>query len=375
MPPLPRFRFGANSAAPYAQPPPRRLPIMTCGTRFLARLSSFVVGAALVLFGSPAPLGAQGQATTGIIRGVVTDPNGAPVANATVILHEGQTNFTRTLTTDAAGNFTGTLLPLGTYDVTARSVGYAEVKRTGIALGVGETVALRLPLAAVTLAAVTVEATQPVVNVTQSAAATPLDAAAVTGLPNNGRNFINLTLLTPNVAIVQGPDGDELTVAGQRGIHNNVSVDGADFNNPFFGEQRGGQRPAFTFNLDSVKEMVVVADGANAEFGRSQSGFVNVITKSGTNDLHGTAHFVSKPDSLASRAKNPNGTLAPDFDSTQNQLGFTVGGPFVRDKVFYFGALDIQKANSTKQKDPARIEQRVVDAFAKLGSPNENGAI
>ncbi len=215
---------------------------MTCGIRFLARLSSLVVGAALVLYASPAPLVAQGQATTGIIRGVVTDPNGAPVANASVILHEAQTNFTRTLTTDAGGNFTGTLLPLGTYDVTARSVGYAEVKRTGIALGVGETVALRLPLAAVTLAAVTVEATRPVVDVTKAESSTPLAADVVSGLPNNGRNYLNLTLLTPNVAIVQGPDGDELTVAGQRGIHNNVAVDGADFNNPFFGEQRGIRR-------------------------------------------------------------------------------------------------------------------------------------
>src|SRR5437762_605675 len=354
MPPLPRFRFGANSAAPYAQPPPRRLPIMTCGTRFLARLSSFVVGAALVLFGSPAPLGAQGQATTGIIRGVVTDPNGAPVANATVILHEGQTNFTRTLTTDAAGNFTGTLLPLGTYDVTARSVGYAEVKRTGIALGVGETVALRLPLAAVTLAAVTVEATQPVVNVTQSAAATPLSAEAVTGLPNNGRNFINLTLLTPNVAIVQGPDGDELTVAGQRGIHNNVSVDGADFNNPFFGEQRGGQRPAFTFNLDAVQDFVVVADGANAEFGRSSGGFLNVITKSGTNQFHGSAHYFGKYDALSADYNHtfPGGTttgFSPDF--TQHQFGATLGGPLLRDRAFFFLAYDQQKYTDLKQTD------------------------
>src|SRR2546423_11097592 len=216
---------------------------MTCGT--LVRLSSLVVGAALVLFGSPALLSAQGQATTGILRGPCTDPNGAPVANASVILHEAQTNFPRTLTTDAAANFAGTLLPLGTYDVTARSVGYAEVKQTGIALGVGETVALRLPLAAVTLAAVTVEATQPVVNVTQSAAATPLDAAAVTGLPNNGRNLIELTLLTPNVATVQRPDGDDLTVAGQRGIQNNVSVDGAAFTNPCFGERRGGRWPGY----------------------------------------------------------------------------------------------------------------------------------
>ena len=326
---------------------------MTCGIRFLARLSSLVVGAALVLCASPAPLVAQGQATTGIIRGVVTDPNGAPVANASVILHEAHTNFTRTLTTDAGGNFTGTLLPLGTYDVTARSVGFAEVKRTGISLGVGETVALRLPLAAVTLAAVTVEATQPVVNVTQSAAATPLSAEAVTGLPNNGRNFINLTLLTPNVAIVQGPDGDELTVAGQRGIHNNVSVDGADFNNSFFGEQRGGQRPAFTFNLDAVQELVVVAGGANAEFGRSSGGFVNVITKSGTNETRGSLHYFGKFDAVSGTPEHtsPSGQVQkfnPDF--SQNQFGFTLGGPLKRDKVFYFLAYDQQIYDDVKQK-------------------------
>jgi carboxypeptidase family protein/TonB-dependent receptor-like protein len=326
---------------------------MTCGTRALARLSSLVVGAAVMLLGPPAPLGAQGQATTGIIRGVVTDPNGAPVANATVVLHEGQTNFTRTLTTDAAGNFTGTLLPLGIYDVTARSVGYAEAKRTGIALRVGETVHLRLPLAAVTLAAVTVEAARPVVDVTQSAAATPLSADAVTGLPNNGRNFLNLTLLTPNVAIVQGPDGDELTVAGQRGIHNNVSVDGADFNNPFFGEQRGGQRPAFTFNLDAVQELVVVAGGANAEFGRSAGGFVNVITKSGTNQVRGTLHYFGKFDALSGTPQHtsPAGLTSrfePDF--SQNQFGFTLGGPLKRDRAFFFLAYDQQIYDEVKQK-------------------------
>src|SRR4030095_11391785 len=126
-----------------------------------------------------------------------------------------------------------------------------------------------------------------------------IDTAAVEGLPNNGRNFLDFVKLTPGVTIVQGPDGDELSINGQKGIANNISVDGADFNNPFFGEQRGGQRPAFTFNLD------VVADGANAEFGRSQGGFVNVITKSGTNDMSGTAHVVFKNDALSSPAKKP----------------------------------------------------------------------
>ena len=318
---------------------------MTCGIRSLA---------VLALLGIPAVLGAQSQATTGIIRGVVTDPAGAPVANAQVILHETQTNFTRTLTTDAAGNFTGTLLPLGTYDATARGVGFAEVKQTGIALGVGATVDLRLALAAVTLPAVTVEARQPVVEVTKSEASTPLAAQVVTGLPNNGRNYLNLTLLTPNVAIVQGPDGDELTVAGQRGIHNNVSVDGADFNNPFFGEQRGGQRPAFTFNLDAVQELVVVAGGANAEFGRSSGGFVNVITKSGTNNLKGTLHYFGKFDAVSGTPEHtlPSGAVEkfePDF--SQNQFGFTLGGPIKRDRAFFFLAYDQQIYNEVKQKN------------------------
>ena len=141
------------------------------------------------------------------------------------------------------------------------------------------------------------------------------------GLPNNGRNIFNYTTLTPNVAIVQGPDGDEISIGGQRGIHNNVSVDGADFNNPFFGEQRGGQRPAFTFNLDAVQDFVVVADGANAEFGRSSGGFVNVITKSGTNEFHGSAHYFGKYDALSADYSHtsPRGgidRLQPRFQAT-----------------------------------------------------------
>jgi carboxypeptidase family protein len=326
---------------------------MTCGIRVCSRLAWLAAGAALVLLGVPASLAAQSQATTGIIRGVVSDPNGAPVAGAHVVLHETGTNFQRTLTTDGAGNFTGTLLPLGTYDVTARAVGFAEVTQKGIQLRVGETVDLRLSLAAVTLAAVTVEATQPVVDATKSESSTPLPAAVVDGLPNNGRNYLNLTLLTPNVGIVQGPDGDELTVAGQKGIHNNVSVDGADFNNPFFGEQRGGQRPAFTFNLDAVQELVVVSEGANAEFGRSSGGFVNVITKSGTNELRGTAHYYGKFDALSGSPEHtfPSGLtqkFSPDF--RQHQFGFTLGGPLQKDKAFFFVAYDQQVYDEVKQK-------------------------
>ncbi len=147
-------------------------------------------------------------------------------------------------------------------------------------------------------------------------------------------------------------------------------MDGADFNNPFFGEQRGGQRPAFTFNQDAIKEMVVVADGAAPEFGRSGSGFVNVVTKSGTNTPGGSAHFFFKHDNLST--KNSAGEKFP-FD--QEQFGATLGGPLKKDRLFYFLAYDEQQFDQTKQLDPNRIEPRVVDFFAALGSPDENGSI
>ena len=103
--------------------------------------------------------------------------------------------------------------------------------------------------------------------------------------PILGRKFEDLLTLTPGVSVVQGPDGDEITFAGQRGVFNNISLDGGDYNNGFFGEQVGGQRAAIDITLDAVKEFQVVATGASAEFGRTAGGVVNVITKSGTNQV------------------------------------------------------------------------------------------
>jgi hypothetical protein len=324
----------------------------------------------------PGVLYAQSQATTGVIEGTVTDPSGAVLPGVTVTLKNTATNYDSVHVTDAEGRFRGVLLPLGPYEVRASLDGFAPQLVRGLELGVGQTRTLDIKMGQAAVSEeLVVTAEAPLIETARTEGATRLSEEAVSDLPNNGRNFLDLTKLTPGVTIVQGPDGDELSINGQKGISNNISVDGADFNNPFFGEQRGGQRPAFTFNLDAVKELVVVADGANAEFGRSQSGFVNVITKSGTNDATGTAHIVLKNDALSSNPKNPDGSEAPNFDSSQYQGGFTLGGPLVRDRLFYFGALDVQKAETTKQTDPTRIEQRVVDAFAGLGVPAENGPI
>ncbi len=319
---------------------------------------------------------AQSQATTGVIQGQVTDEAGSPLPGAVVVILNTATNFEISLVTDAEGRFRGLLLPLGPYRVRASLDGFATVVRDGLQLTVGRTIDLDLVLKPSSVSEeIVVKAESPLVETSKTESSTQIDEISIEGLPNNGRNFLDFLTLTPSVSIVQGPDGDEITINGQKGINNNIALDGADFNNPFFGEQRGGQRPAFTFNLDAVQEVVVVSEGAPAEYGRSSGGFINVITKSGTNDYSGTAHLFYKEDNLNSKAENPDGTKADRFDFEQQQIGFTAGGPIIKDKVFYFATADFQRGRSTKQTNPDRIEPRLVEYFESIGIPNENGPI
>jgi len=339
-------------------------------------MKSLLARALVLALTLPAAAFAQSQATTGVIEGTVRDESGASIPGATVAFRNTATNFERTAESDADGRFRGLLLPLGPYRVTVTKSGFGTHVRDGLELQVGQSINLAVTMKVSAMQEqIVVTADAPVIETTRADGSDRIDQKSIAGLPNNGRNFLDLTLLTPGVSIVQGPDGAELTVNGQKGIQNNVSVDGADFNNPFFGEQRGGQRPAFTFNIGAHKEVGVVAEGANAEFGRYNGGFVNVVTKSGTNDIHGTAHLYYKNDGLSSAPKRADGTSADKFDFSQFQTGFTLGGPLKKDKAFYFLALDYQDGSSTKQTDPSRIEPRVVDFFSSLGSPNENAPI
>ncbi len=256
-------------------------------TRCVARLG----GVAASLAFSTVLVFAQSQANTGIIEGTVSDPSGHTVANAQVTITNLGTNFTRQLVSDDEGRFRGLLLPLGPYRVTTKASNFGTDIREGLDLAVGQTISLSVVLNISQVdQVVTVNAEAPILESGRVETSTYLDQRSVRDLPNNGRNFLSLVPLTPGVSIVQGPDGDEISINGQKGINNNVSIDGADNNNPFFGEQRGGQRPPFTVSLDAIKEFQVVADSAPAEFGRSSGGFINVVTKSGTNSTHGTLH-------------------------------------------------------------------------------------
>src|SRR5262249_10608442 len=150
---------------------------------------------------------------------------------------------------------------------------------------------------------------------------------------------------TPGVAITQGPDGDEINFNGQRGIFNNVSLDGGDYNNGFFGEQEGGQRAAIDITLDAGKEFQVVASCANRELGRTPAGVVRAMTKSGTNDMPGSAFEYFRTEGLS--AATSDGKPLQDFQ--RNQFGGSFGGPLKKDKLFFFAAGEGIRENLTRK--------------------------
>jgi carboxypeptidase family protein len=302
----------------------------------------------LILIIAPV-VSAQTQITTGTIQGTVSDVNGASVPGANVEIKNLDTNLTKTLTTDEGGRFVALALPPGKYTVTITKQGFGTLVAENLELTVGQ--ALTLPLAMkVSGVEERVTVTAPTVDTVKTESSSTLNETVVSTTPILGRKFEDLLTLTPGVSIVQGPDGDEITFAGQRGVFNNVSLDGGDYNNGFFGEQLGGQRAAIDIPLDAVKEFQVVATGANAEFGRTAGGVINVITKSGTNEVHGSAFFFQRLEALS--ANTSDGKPLKDF--RREQFGGTVGGPIKRDKAFFFFAFEgiREKLSRANLSDP-----------------------
>src|SRR5436190_22778923 len=290
---------------------------------------------------------AQMQIATAVIEGLVVDASGAVIPGVDVEVRNDETNLTRSLVSDRDGRFVALQLPPGRYAVTYKLTGFATLVQENIVATIGEaarlTASMKLSGVAET---VTVTSKSPTVETTRTAAANTLNEATIATTPILGRKFEDLLTLTPGVSIVQGPDGDEITFAGQRGVFNNVSLDGGDYNNGFFGEQLGGQRAAIDITLEAVKEFQVVATGASAEFGRTAGGIINVISKSGTNEVHGSLFHYQRLEGLT--AHTSDGKKLKDFH--REQFGGTVGGPIRRDKAFFFLAFegireDLTRAN------------------------------
>jgi hypothetical protein len=290
--------------------------------------------ACLFAVATPASAAAQTQITTGTIQGSVADEHGAVVPGATVEVKNVETNLTRTLTTDDGGRFVFLQLPPGRYTLTVSKQGFATLAQEPFTLTVGQSANLDLKMKVSGVnETVTVQAVQ-TVDTSSSQTTSTINERSVSNLPVLGRKFEDLLTLTPNVSITQGPDGDEINFAGQRGVFNNISLDGGDYMNGFFGEQSGGQRAAIDIPLDAVKEFQVVATGATAEFGRTAGGVVNVVTKSGTNEFHGSLFHFQRLEALTSDTSDGK----PLTDFHREQFGGNVGGPIRKDKAFFFVA-------------------------------------
>ena len=296
-----------------------------------------LVLALLVALAIPAISTAQTQITTGVIQGTVSDTSGASIPGVTIEARNIDTNQIRTQVTAGDGRFIFLQLPPGNYRVTITLTGFATVVQENVQLTVGQSITLPVVMKPSGVAeTVTVTTSPSVVESTRTAAANTLNELTIGTTPILGRKFEDLLTLTPGVSIVQGPDGDEITFAGQRGIFNNISLDGGDYNNGFFGEQAGGQRAAIDITLDAVKEFQVIATGAPAEFGRTAGGVVNVITKSGTNAPHGSIFHFQRMEALTGELSD--GTNLEGFH--REQWGGTFGGPIQKDKAFAFFALE-----------------------------------
>ncbi len=301
---------------------------------------------------------AQSQASSGQIAGEVSDPNGAAVPNASVTVTNKETGLTRTATTSDDGLYTIVLLPPGTYTVTAQATNFAEAKVENVVVNVGRVVDVKIALGVTAVTETVLVTADTALQVTRNESDAVVNETAIRDLPINGRRFQDFVTLTPTAQV--DPSRGQISIAGQKGVNGNVNIDGMDYNQPFFGGIRGGERSnlAFTIPQEAIKEFQVVATGYSAEFGRSTGGIVNAVTKSGDNAVRGSAFWFFRPSRLARgneftdalveqrlTALNIDPTLAP----TQHQFGGSIGGPIKKDKLFYFGAYEQQRFRAPRQ--------------------------
>jgi len=299
---------------------------------------------ALILFVLMLParilLFAQDSAT-GSIRGTVLDSTGSRIAQASIVVVNMATGRRYTATSDTEGRFALDLLPPGDYSARVVAQGMSPQITPQLHVDVGGAAELEFRL---TIAGVhenlTVSSAPALVETQPSAVSTLLDERAVNDFPLNGRRFSDLALFSPGVTqdprgLTSATNGD-LSFGGIRGFQNSFLVDGLDFNNAFFAQARGRFRAPYQFSTEVVQEFRVSSNAYGAEQGRSGGAVVNVVTKSGSNHVHGTAFYYVRDSSFG--ASNPFLAFKPH--NRQQQVGGTIGGPLKRNKVFFFAGFD-----------------------------------
>ena len=286
---------------------------------------------------------AQSSQTSGAIRGTVRARQGGAVAGAKVTARNLETGLTRSAVADASGAYVLGLLPVGPYEVRVEAQGFREGVERNLRVTLAEAVALNFSLDASEASAtveVTAQASQ--VDPTSVNTVSSIDEKLIAAVPLNGRNFTDLVQLTPGAP--PNSQGYRTSIEGARGIGNNLMIDGASYNSKFNGEQRGGTRIPFAFGLDSIRELQVITNPFDVQYGDASGGVINAITKSGTNDFQGSVFTQLRPNSLVARIQpvpyDPYGTTnapaALERHYSTTEYGFNVGGPIIKDKLHYF---------------------------------------
>jgi hypothetical protein len=294
------------------------------------------------------------QSTTqGAISGTVFDSTDAVVANAKVTIHSDATNADVTVNSGDSGEFRAPLLAPGTYTVSISAAGFKEDRSTGVVVQVNQVTQVN-PHLTTGSATQTVEvtATIPVLNFDSPEFGGHLDNKEIENIPINNRRWSSLALTTPGVTNDASGFG-LLSFRAIPAVLNNVQIDGVDDNQAFFSEERGRTRAGYSTSQVAVREFQVNTGVYSAELGRAVGGVVNSVTKQGGNQLHGEVYFYHRGDEFSSKNEkttlpNPVAGGAPIVfrpKDKRNQYGFGVGGPLIRNRVFFFYAFDAFRRN------------------------------
>ncbi len=287
-------------------------------------------------------IGLWGQdAATGALRGVVLDAQGAVITNADIVAIRVETGIRYHSATDSAGRFAVDLLPPGQYSARAEAEGMSPQISPLLRVEVGAATQLTFKLkVGGPMETITVSAA-PRMEADPSSVSALLEERAIHDLPLNGRRFTDLLLLAPGVTqdprgLTSGSNGD-LSYGGIRGYNTSFLVDGGDDNNGFFAQAMGRYRAPYQFSNEVVQEFRVQSSGYGTESGRAGGAVVNVVTKSGTNQWHGSAFYYLRDSSLGGAAPAFVGFSPTD---QQHQFGGTIGGPIERNKTFFLASYD-----------------------------------
>lgn len=287
------------------------------------------------------PFAPAQDASRGAIRGTVLDASGGRIAGASIALANTATGFRYSARSNAEGMFSFQLLPPGDYSGRASYQGMSPqlAPKLHVDLGAITEVEFQLRVAGAK-EAVTVSGEPPLVETQPSSISYLIDERAITGLPLNGRRFTDLALLTPGVTqdprgLTSGSNGD-LAFGGIRGFQSSYLVDGEDNNNAFYAQAIGRYRAPYQFSNEVIQEFRVSSNTSGAELGRSGGAVVNVVTKSGSNQFHGSDFYFLR--NSAFDATHAFTGFKPHDD--QHQFGATFGGPLRRNRIFFFAGYD-----------------------------------